>query len=72
MNEIVKKMWDKVVEQSLLFIILIVCVYMLWTKQEKTEQRLNTYIQEDHKVMVEVIKENTIVIYRMKELIGQK
>jgi hypothetical protein len=64
--EAAKKIWDKILEQSLLFVLLIVSVYVLWNKVENVDERFDEYVQKDHAEMLSVIKDNTEAIQEFR------
>lgn len=51
--------WQRIVDQGLSLTILCGVAWVLWKRLKDLEERLNKYVEEDRKVMQDIIQKNT-------------
>lgn len=51
--------WSQLIDKGLTIAILAVAVYVLWKRDNATNEKINNYLNEDRKEMLDVIKNNT-------------
>ncbi|SMO48092.1 hypothetical protein [Solitalea koreensis] len=52
--------------------ILLVVAYLFWKQQGKLSEKMEKYIEEDRKQMLDVIEKNTKAFERLDDLIGSR
>lgn len=61
---------EKLGDQLFSIIILAVMAYLFWKQQNKTQEKMEKYIEEDRKQMQDVIEKNTKAFERLDDLIS--
>lgn len=71
-NVVPPSILERVGDQLFSIIILVAVAYLFWKQQNKLSEKMEKYIAEDRKQMLDVIEKNTKAFERLDDLIGSK
>lgn len=58
--------WSRAADQAFSIILLLAAAGLLWNQYRKLEYRMNKYMDEDRKQMMDIIQNNTRVMERIE------
>lgn len=59
--------WTSLADKGLIVLILALAVYVLWKRDSAMNEKMNKYLDEDRKEMLQVINNNTKAFEDLKE-----